>query len=160
MFISLFLCRKWGENSAFAVCATLPFYSCGGFLSSLAANIWQICITKHHCVTMSCSPCSSALNNPCSFKETDILTKKKSQKNLENGRLKYTMKAGARCLPGMRLILVSGETLSKLLGCGLSSKIAFSALTMTRNKLSFFIFKESQKVKSSQMLSANRMKLN
>lgn len=37
------------------------------------------------------------------------------KKKILIGHLKYTMETGARCLPGMRLILAGGETLSKLI---------------------------------------------
>lgn len=60
---------------------------------------------------------SDPWNDSCSTKES-------SKKKIENGHLKYTMETGVRHLPGMRLILASGETLSKLIYWGMGLKIA------------------------------------
>lgn len=108
MFLSLFLGRKWGKNSGFATYASLPFFFLF-FILCFTNNFWQIHITRHHCVTMSCSL-------PEVIDEMIPVQGKRPLKTIiENGHLKYTMETGVRHLPGMRLILASGEILSKLI---------------------------------------------
>lgn len=139
MFLSLFPGRKWGKNSGFAVYTPLPFFILATFVSlCFTNNFWQIHITRHHCHHVLLITWSDPWNDSCSRKETS------KKKNLI-GHLKYTMETGSRCLPGMRLILASGETLSKLICWSVGLRIARSALTVTRSKLCFFIFKKKSK---------------
>lgn len=82
------------------------------------------------------------------------LKNKKQTKKKENGCLKYTMKAGARCLRGMRFILWGNPQSVASLRPGFEDCLACSTLP------AFFTFKESQRDKSFQMFAANRVKLN
>lgn len=86
------------------------FFILSSFVSlCFTNNFWQILIIRHHCVTMSCSLPEVI----CEM--TPVQGKRLLKTITENGYLKYTMETGVRHLLGMRLILASGEILSKLI---------------------------------------------